>query len=73
MSMVKVYTNFKLGYCALNIFIPCIVSLPIILIRKYISQKELLYKKPLFENKNIIKIQLKLLLGVVKIIKYLIL
>ena len=44
MSMVQVYTNFKFGYFTLNIFIPCIISLPIILIRKFMSKKKLLYE-----------------------------
>ena len=43
MSMVQLYIHFLFGYFSLNIFIPCFVSIPVILIKKYISQKDLLY------------------------------
>jgi hypothetical protein len=55
MSMVKVYTNFKFGYCSLNIFIPCIVSLPIIIIKKFMSMKELFYRALQYQKNKINK------------------
>ena len=44
MDMVKVYTDFKVGCFSLNIFIPCLVSVPVIIIKKYMSMKELFYR-----------------------------
>ena len=57
MSMVQVYINFNLGYCILNIFIPCLLCVPMILIRKFMSQKELLCKIAIYKEKKINKSQ----------------
>ena len=43
MDMVLLYTHFKFGCFTLNIFLPCLASIPLIIIKKLISMKELLY------------------------------
>ena len=41
--MRLILISLTYSYFSLNIFIPCFVSIPVILIKKYISQKDLLY------------------------------
>ena len=45
MDMVRLYTNYRSDCFSLYIFIPCLVSVPVIIIKKYMSMKD--FYKPL--------------------------
>jgi hypothetical protein len=44
MDMVRLYTNFKFNCFNLYIYAPCLVSVPVIIIKKFMSMKVLSYR-----------------------------
>ena len=44
MDMVRLYTNFKFNCFNIYIYVPCLVSVPVIIIKKFMSMKVLSYR-----------------------------